>query len=405
MAVYRTFLYKECIELRANKKLWLFSFILLVYPLLVNIIGRHPIMPMEYIMTIMLAVAATCSGEFVFFSLLEEFRCDTFNILLVSPINKKFLFLYKAAIPVLVCVLCSFLGLLINDLVIEMFPTFHSFENAFSIFNVLVVVFAAISSAAVEFCFAVKDQAPDKKKHTLSIFFSTLIGVMLIFAGKIYHFLFFLIPAGLILSFLIYLCLYLLKYSTANVKIKKQYIDFFRGRNLTLAKAFIVKSLQWIKISVWLELGVFLIASILTSSKILFFYAFLFLLSSFGARRILFPLLANDSINRSTETIFVVCRKFSYYLYSTLPSFIISIVSSCIIVLLFSHLPFSDLILVALTSIFSCLYACTIHHFIIKKSSDFTLGSFILSILSIGTYLGLFIIFHQIFNSLPIAIS
>jgi len=392
MEIFRSFSAKELLEIRTNKKLWLYCCALVVFPLVINLIARNPIVPLEYAMTILLIAAASCTGEFVFLSMVEELHYNTLGVLLVSPINKKYLLFYKASIPFAICFLCGLTGLIINDLLISVIPSLSEFQRVLSGQNILYILFAAMISAAIEFCLVVKDQKADAKKHTLTLLLSILICGPLALLGTIYNILFFLFPAILVLVLTFYMSANILKWNMIKIRVKKQYVDLFQGRDITMSKALVIKSIQWIRAWTFFELALLLAAAMINGNKPLFYYFFLFLLSSFGARRVLLPLLINDTNNHIIEIILLVCKKVPYYIFSGIGSLSISLLFAGILAVSLRHAIMVDLILVALTAVASCFYACLVHRFLIKRPRDSAIGSLVLSALSLVTYLGLWLL-------------
>ena len=385
MLIYLTFLRKELIEILQNKKILLFLCLSLCLPLIINIIATNPPVPLELVVSLYVVIAACVVSELIKLSLVEEFKLSTFNNLLIAPFKKEYLIYYKTTIQVLVSFLTTVLGLLFSDVFLLLIPKFSYFVTMTTFFNVIVALCSSYVCGWISFYLFIRTRSVSATTHTLllGIIMGTLAVIAMI--SNIYC------PAiiGVCASVILLLTYVLSKITLTSPqplknKNSRQWFCLFKGQNLIFVSAIIIKDFAGIRISNMLEVLFYIVLIFLVKTPVLF-YGILFLVATFGVRKLFYPSIIDEKLNKTSDILQIQKIKIYIYIAKVIVPTIVSMILSFSAIALYTQ-KISDLYFAFIVVILSPILTYTVALFV-KRPKEFSIGSAILNITLLVMYL------------------
>lgn len=284
---------KELIEVEYNKKFLLLGGIGLIFPLLANLVSSNPLLPLDHVFLILSIVAASSGGELVYSTMISELQNGAFDILLVCPVDKYKIVLYKLIIPIIFTSIITILGLGFNDVVASFVLNKFLYSNAFCTKNILATLCSSATCCIVEYIGLIVYDKKTIKLHTILIAAEVCLLSVLFILGNC-------ISAWLPIAICCLTFLFLLQFASSlisNLSPMRTLSKIFQRFDLIpdvgssyvaiiFEELYAIPSCTYFLIR-WLTLLILLVHSINFQMPI--FYLISFLCSSFGSTEILFP--------------------------------------------------------------------------------------------------------------------
>ncbi|WP_409967694.1 hypothetical protein RFF05_14100 [Bengtsoniella intestinalis] len=330
MLVFLAFIKKEWSEVKQYRKLWILLLICLFLPFVSNYLANNPLLPMTVLAPLYIVISACIVGEFIKASLVEEISMSTLDNILISPFKNGFLIFYKTVIPILISYTVTILGMIISDIALISVPSFSHFIVMTSPLNILVALISCIICAWVSFYLLVSSRKTSPNLFTLILgLIMVIIGILAIISS-LYH------PAIIVAFSLIALpviytaCSITLTSPQPPKKIiSRQWICLFKGQNLHFTTAIIVKDLTCIRLLHILEILMF-VTLISISNNINLFFFLLFLLTTYGARKLLYQNTVEEKLAKTYDILQIQkSKRFIFCAHAIVPT-CISLVASLI---------------------------------------------------------------------------
>lgn len=321
------FLSKELIELKHNKKIALFSVLGLLYPLCVNFLTYNPVVPLDIAFSFFSIILSTLSGEIVYWAIADEISADTFDVLLVSPVNKLVLILGKITLPIISTTLCVISGFLLSDAVATKLCEKALFSGAFCIENVIVIAFTASLSAILELFLSLIWRDRNLKGHTFFVVIEVIVITILFYFGRhtsIFFVIAMFIALPVISLFLIF------KYISSPLKERR--VIRLRRRDImpqnmspilsvVLCQLYAIPS--WISLILRWTMLISLVIALGNTNNVLT-YVIQFFVLSFGTMNVLYPSLIVDKEMKINAVIAIAISKRIHYWAKSIIPFMIS---------------------------------------------------------------------------------
>lgn len=321
------FLSKELTELKHNKKIMLLSIFGFLYPVCVNLLTYNPIVSLETAFSLFSIALSALSGEIVYWTLAEEISADTFDVILVSPVNKWIPILGKIAFPIISTWICVICGLLLSDTVARKLYEKALFSGAFCFENVIIIAFSASLSALLELFLSLLWRDRSLRGHTFFIVIEVIVMATLFYFGK-FTSIFFPIAA----CFALLIIFLFLIYRYINLPLKERRKNRLRRRDImpqNMSPILSVVLCQLYAIPSWISLIfrwttlIFLLMSLYNTNNVLS-YVIQFFVLTFGTMEVLYPSLIVDKEMKTNAVIASAISIRKYYLAKSITPFIIS---------------------------------------------------------------------------------
>lgn len=355
MSVFLTFLHKEWYEIKQNRRLLLMLFISLLLPFLINLLTYNPLLPIAIVAPFYIVLSVCVVSEFIKASLIEEIAMSTLDNILIAPFKKDFFIVYKTIIPIVISFIVTVLGMIMNDVASMIVPEFSDFIIMTSFTNILIALIACVTCAWMSFYLLMRT------RNTSANFFTMILGTIMVTIGflaiisNLYHTAIIVVFAFIILPILFIACRVMLTSPQPLKKtIARQWICLFRGQNLNFITAIIVKDLVSIRLLHILEMLLYIIL-ILATSDTLIFYILLFLIATYGARKLLYQNVVEEKLNKTYEILSIQKSEwFIFGVHSMIP-ILFSLVASLIAIIESAH-PMENIIIVVFIILISPVY-------------------------------------------------
>ena len=390
MLIYITFLRKEMIEILQNKKILVYLCMSMFLPLAINIIATNSPISLDILAPLYVVMSACVISELIKVSLVEEFRLSTFDNLLIASFKKDYLIYYKTTIQVLFSFVATVFGLLLSDAFLIFIPNFNYFVTMTTFYNIIVAFVSSSVCGWISYYLFIRTRNVSSTTHTISlgIIMVTLGGIAII--SNIYN-IAIIIIFGAMLLILAYICSKIILTSPQPLKKRssRQWFCFFEGQNLTFISAIIVKDLAVIRISNVVEVCFYIFAMFITKIPLVF-YGILFLLTTFGARKLFYQSIVEEKLNKTNDILQLQKSKSIIFMAKAIVPTICSMLLSLIAIALSSR-TISDLCFALTISILAPVVTYPITLFV-KRPKEISIGSLILSIALLCVYVIIFLI-------------
>ncbi len=355
MLAFLTFLNKEWCEIKQNRRLLLMLSISLLLPFFINLIAYNPLFPMAILVPLYVVFSVCIVSEFIKASLIEEITMSTLDNILIAPFKKDFFIVYKTIIPILISFVVTLLGMIINDVASMIVSEFSDFIKMTSFTNILIALIACTTCAWGSFYILMRTRKTSANFFTMIL--GTIMGVIgfLAIISNLYHSAIIVVFALIILPILFVACKVMLTSPQPLKKsITRQWICLFRGQNLNFVTAIIVKDLVSIRLLHILEILLYSIL-ILVTSDMLIFYTLLFLITTYGTRKLLYKNVVEEKLNKTFEILSIQkSNMFIFSVHSIIP-ILFSLVASLIAIIGSIH-HIENIIIVVLVILISPIF-------------------------------------------------
>jgi ABC-type Na+ efflux pump permease subunit len=387
MKIIRLFSIMSVKEILRTRKHWLYGICILFYPFFMNLIADpSAVIPLHFIWPIYPIVVAWFGSEIVYAVVVEEMQFKTIEILFVSGANRFHIVVGKLIIPVLYSVVLALLSILINGILASLLQLETYARMSISFITVSIILLSSMISCLLQFVETLISHKSNAKHHTFMIlvYVAILFGLYLIsiyFGFVLYA----MVCIGLIISLTV-LSVQLIgnvkEIKPASIPLKKLFPD----KNLFPALTFQLKEVAFYRFSKGLVMTFLLCSLLPVLVNYLNFvpYTFkffavpisFFLITSFGAVRMLFLSIQNEKLSGTIEILKIsgMTRLQIMFYKSIIPmcvSFIGILLSVVVNKLLFTFCSDFNPVIITFPVVFCCILSMLLSNIICSIAGIF----------------------------------
>ena len=203
--------------------------------------------PVSYVLILFAGLNAMLSSEVLHWLTIDEIKDGIFDIMLISPLSRLRLLIYKLIVPITIGVSITFLTLLLNNLIAEYF---HFAVWIFSTSTTVLLLFSACFFALLEFMTLLMTRKRNTNLHffLLAIGACTAMGLFYLIEINAYYVFTAIVTA--LLAFGVYILLMMLKSKQRIISSKHSYVfsNLYSGQNLSPLRALLGKNLSVLRL-------------------------------------------------------------------------------------------------------------------------------------------------------------
>lgn len=203
--------------------------------------------PVDYVLILFAGLNAMLSNEVLHWLTIDEIKDGIFDIMLISPLSRMRLLIYKLLVPVTIGVSMTFFTLYLNNLLAKYF---HFAVWVFSTSTTVLLLFSACFFAILEFVTLLMTRKSNTNLHffLLALGACTAIGLFYLIEINAYYVFAAIVTA--LLAFGVYVLLMMLKSKQRIISSKQCYVfsNLYRAQNLSPLRALLGKNLSVLRL-------------------------------------------------------------------------------------------------------------------------------------------------------------